>query len=66
MDAERLQWTPRAVAEIPDVGRKNGLKNFSGLETGCAFRMHRSSLSQKLFKDFLATLATREMKQLNL
>ena len=56
----------RAVAKIPDVGRKNGLENFSGLDPGCAFRMHGSFLSQKLFEDFLATLATREMKQMNL
>ena len=66
MDAEKLQWMPRAVAKIPDVGRKNGLENFSGLDLSRAFRMHGSSLSQKLFEDFLATLATREMKQMNL
>ena len=55
---------PRAT-KIPVVARKNGPKTPLALDHLCK-RFAWSFLSQKLFKDFLVTLVTREMKQLNL
>ena len=55
---------PRAT-KIPAVARKNGPKTPLALDHLCRL-FAWSSLSWKLFEDFLVTLVTRELEQLNL